>query len=162
MAERVAKTVLLVCQANTARSVMAQAYLARLLAARGLDGGVSVVSGGVAPWARDGMLASLDARLALKADGIAVDETASVSTALREHPELVAAADMVVTMTVAQKIALDGAARGRVYTLRELAGEAGDIADPAGQGEAAFVASRDEIKRCLAKALDRLLGVLGA
>jgi protein-tyrosine-phosphatase len=43
-----------------------------------------------------------------------------------------------------------------VVTLRELAGEAGDIGDPAGQGEDTFRACRDEIKRCLEKAIDRI------
>jgi protein-tyrosine-phosphatase len=49
-------------------------------------------------------------------------------------------------------------ARARdVVTLRELAGETGDIGDPAGQGEDRFRACRDEIKRCLEKSIDRLL-----
>ena len=141
---------------------MAQALLERMLAERGLAERVVVVSGGIAPWARDGMIPSLDARLALKDEGIEVDEAALVSTALRDHPELVSRADLIVTMTAAQK-ALLGAADGRpVVTLRELAGEDGDIGDPAGQGEAAFLACRDELKRCLTKSVDRLLGALGA
>jgi len=52
-------------------------------------------------------------------------------------------------------------ARGRpVLTLRELAGEAGDIGDPAGQGEDVFRACRDEIRRCLEASMDRLLVLL--
>jgi protein-tyrosine-phosphatase len=157
----VAKAVLFVCHANTARSVMAQLLLDRMLAARGAAGRVRVRSAGVAPWARDGMIVSLDARLALKEDGLLVAEDTVVSTALRAHPDLIAGADLIVTMTVEQKrivgeLAADGAAT--VLTLRELAGEAGDIGDPAGQGEDTFRACRDEIKRCLEKAIDRVLG----
>ena len=64
---RVAETILLVCHANTARSVMVQALLEHMLAARGAAQ-VQVRSGGVAHWARDGMIPSLDARLALRSE----------------------------------------------------------------------------------------------
>jgi protein-tyrosine-phosphatase len=157
----VAKAVLFVCHANTARSVMAQLLLDRMLAARGAGDRVRVRSAGVAPWARDGMIASLDARLALKEDGLLVAEDAVVSTALRAHPDLIAAADLIVTMTVEQKrIVSELAEAGApvILTLRELAGEAGDIGDPAGQGEDTFRACRDEIQRCLDKAIERVLG----
>ena len=155
-----AKAVLFVCHANTARSVMAQLLLDRMLAARGAGDRVRVRSAGVAPWARDGMIASLDARLALKEDGLLVAEDAVVSTALRAHPDLIAGADLIVTMTMEQKRIVGELAQGAptVLTLRELAGETGDIGDPAGQGEDTFRACRDEIKRCLEKAIDRVLG----
>jgi protein-tyrosine-phosphatase len=44
-----------------------------------------------------------------------------------------------------------------VFTLREFVGEDGDIADPMGQGDEAYRAGRDLIKRCLEKAIDQLL-----
>jgi protein-tyrosine-phosphatase len=47
-----------------------------------------------------------------------------------------------------------------VFTLREFAGEDGDIGDPVGQGEDVYRACRDEIKRCLKLSLDRLLVTL--
>jgi protein-tyrosine-phosphatase len=153
--------VLFVCHANTARSVMAQLLLDRMLAGRGAGDRVRVRSAGVAPWARDGMIASLDARLALKEDGLLVAEDAVVSTALRVHPELIADADLIITMTADQKrIVRELAPAGvpALLTLRELAGEAGDIGDPAGQGEDTFRACRDEIKRCLHKGIERVLG----
>ena len=155
------KDVLFVCHANTARSVMAQLLLGRMLDARGAGERVRVRSAGVAPWARDGMIASLDARLVLKEDGLLVAEDAVVSTALRAHPDLIADADLIVTMTMEQKRIvgeLVEAGAPMVLTLRELAGEVGDIGDPAGQGEDTFRACRDEIKRCLEKAIDRVLG----
>ena len=157
-----ADTVLIVCHANTARSVMAQVLLERMLVARGLDG-VRVSSGGVAHWARDGMIPSLDARIALRDEGIDLAEDALTSTAIALHPELVAAAHVIVTMTREQKAimeALDVTSGKPVLTLRELAGESGDIADPAMQGEDVFRACRDEIKRCLEKSIDRLLLLL--
>jgi hypothetical protein len=46
------------------------------------------------------------------------------------------------------------------FTLEELTGETGDVADPFGLEDAACRACRDEIERCLAKGLDRLLAVL--
>lgn len=154
--------VLLICHANTCRSVMAHVLLERLLAARGL-GDVRVRSAGVARFARDGMLASLDARIVLREVGIHLAEDAFASTDLRRHPELLAEAGIVVTMTVDQKevVAQLGAEQTAILTLRELAGEEGDIGDPVGQGEEVYRACRDEIARCLAKGIDRLLALRG-
>ena len=154
------KRVLVVCHANTARSVMAQKLIERMLAERGLADHVHVSSAGVWMYARDGMIPSLDARLALKEVGIQLGEDAMASRALREHPELLAQADLVLTMTAEQTALVRALANGRaiaVLTLGELAGEAGDIADPAGQGEEAFRAARDAIMRCLAQGFDRLV-----
>jgi protein-tyrosine-phosphatase/8-oxo-dGTP pyrophosphatase MutT (NUDIX family) len=156
-------TVLFVCHANTARSVMAHALLDRMLAERGVAGRVRVRSGGVATYARDGMIASLDARLALKEVGVHLAEDAMVSTDLKAHREVIAGADLILSMTAQQKamIVAYEEARGRaVFTLREFSGEDGDIDDPAGQGEDVFRAARDEILRCLEKSIDRLLTTL--
>jgi len=156
----VRKRVLVVCHANTARSVMAQKLIERMLAERGLQDRVHVSSAGVWTYARDGMIPSLDARLALKEVGIELAEDGIASTALREHPELLADVHLVVTMTAEQTALVRALTNGRVVdvvTLAELAGERGDIADPAGQGEEAFRAARDEIMRCLALGFDRLI-----
>jgi protein-tyrosine-phosphatase len=155
-----------VCHANTARSVMAQKLIERMLTERGLGDLVHVSSAGVWIHARDGMIPSLDARLALREVGIELAEYAMASTALRDHPDVLAAADLVVTMTAEQSALVRALADGRgvnVVTLPELAGESGDIADPAGQGEDAFRAARNEIMRCLALGFDRLVArVTGA
>jgi protein-tyrosine-phosphatase len=156
----VRKRVLVVCHANTARSVMAQKLIERMLTERGLGEHLHVSSAGVWIHARDGMIPSLDARLALKEVGIQLAEDGMASTALREHPEILEAADLVVTMTAEQAVLVLALANGRgvdVVTLPELAGESGDIADPAGQGEEAFRAARDEIMRCLALGFDRMV-----
>jgi protein-tyrosine phosphatase len=157
------KRVLIVCHANTCRSVMAHVLLERLLAERGVDGRVRVASAGVGLHARDGMIPSLDARLALKEIGVHLAEDAMTSTALRHHPEMLTEADLVIAMTEEQKTALEtlGAVDRRpVLTLRELAGEAGDIGDPMGQGDEVYRACRDEIARCLGRSLARLLAML--
>jgi protein-tyrosine-phosphatase len=140
---------------------MAQALLGRMLAERAPH--VRVCSAGIANYARDGMIPSLDARLALREDGINLTEDAITSTDLRQHRELLRDADVILTMTDQQKTmveALQDAPARPVFTLREFAGEAGDIGDPATLGEDVFRACRDEIKRCLAKSLDRLLRTL--
>jgi protein-tyrosine-phosphatase len=154
------KTVLIICHANTARSIMAQVLLERMLAERGAAHRIRIRSGGIGNYARDGMLPSLDARLVLREDGIDLGEGTLASTDLRRHRYLVAEADLILTMTAAQKetMALFPEAQGRpVFTLREFAGEEGDIGDPATQGEDVFRACRDDIKRCLRRGLDRLL-----
>ncbi|MBI2526971.1 MAG: hypothetical protein HYV93_13430 [Candidatus Rokubacteria bacterium] len=159
------RTILLVCHANTARSVMAQLLLERLLAGRDALAGVRIRSGGIAPYARDGMVPSLDARLVLREAGIELGEEELASTDLKRHRHLLAEAHLIVTMTLQQKRMVEGfaEARGRpVLTLRELAGEEGDIADPATQGEESFRACRDEISRCLERSVDRLLVALSA
>ena len=153
-------TILLVCHANTCRSVMAHVLLERMLAERNGHQPIRVRSGGVAPYARDGMIASLDARLVLREDGIELGEYAFTSTDLRHHRELIAEAALILTMTGAQKAIVGGfaEARGRpIFTLKEFAGERGDIDDPVGQGEDRYRACRDEIKRCLERSLDRLV-----
>jgi protein-tyrosine-phosphatase len=157
------KTVLMVCHANTARSVMAQVLLERMLARHGADGAIRVRSGGIANYARDGMIASLDARLALREVGIRLAEEDFASTDLKRHRHLLAEADVILTMTERQKQMLDAfdEARGRpVFTLREFVGEDGDIEDPATQGEDVFRACRDEITRCLERSVPRLLMIL--
>lgn len=155
--------VLLVCHANTCRSVMAHVLLEKMLDARGVNGNVRVRSGGIANHARDGMIPSLDARIVLREDDIRLAEDAFASTDLRRHREIVAEADLIVTMTAEQRRTIGAyeEAQGRpILTLHELAGEAGDVDDPFGQGEDRYRATRDEIKRCLELGMDRMLTLL--
>ena len=157
------KTVLVVCHANTARSVMAHVFLEAMLADRGVAHRIRVRSGGVANYARDGMLPSLDARLALREAGIHLAEDALTSTDLRAHRDLIGGADLILTMTTAQRATLAEfaeAAGKPLFTLREFAGEEGDIDDPAMQVEDVFRQCRDEIRRCLEKGFERLLVML--
>jgi protein-tyrosine-phosphatase len=153
------RRVLVVCHANTSRSIIAEKVLQRLLAEHGLGGQVEVRSGGIAPYARDGSLVSLDARMVLREVGIDLPKDAG-ATDLKRQRHLLAEADVIVVMTDQQRqMLLDfpEASGKAVLTVRELAGESGDIADPSMQDEDVFRRCRDEITRCLALGIERLL-----
>jgi protein-tyrosine-phosphatase len=139
---------------------MAEHLMRRELGRLGADGEVCVRSAGIAPYARDGALISLDTRMALRDIGIDIGEEAT-STDLKRHPELLEGADLVIAMTEAQKRELGErftvAPALEVYTLRGLAGENGDIADPYEQGLEAFAGCREEITRLIPLVVERIL-----
>lgn len=153
------RTILIICHANTSRSAIAAALLQRMLEEHRLADRYRITSGGVAPYARDGALVSLDARLVLRDEGIDLPSD-SVATDLKRNRHLVDEADLILAMTDEQvRMLRDGwpeAAGKAVHTLKEFAGAAGDIDDPAGRDESVFAACRDEIKACLARAIQRL------
>jgi protein-tyrosine-phosphatase len=156
--------VLIVCHANTSRSVIAEALLKQMLRERALHDQITVVSGGVAPYARDGALVSMDARLVLRDDGIHISPD-HVATDLKANPHLIAQADLILAMTRQQiemlRANFPQAAGKPIYTLKEFGGGSGDIEDPAGQDEHVFAACRDEIKACLTRAVARLVAERG-
>jgi len=154
------RRILIICHANTSRSIIAEAVLLRLLASQGMADRFEVRSGGIAPYARDGSLVSLDARFVLRDIGIHLPEGAG-ATDLKRQRHLIEEADVILAMTDEQRRTLAAGfpeSNGKpVVLLRELAGETGDIADPAAQGEDVFQSCRDEIVRCLEIGLPRLL-----
>jgi len=154
------RSVLLICAANTARSVMAHHLMIRELRERGIDGLVQVRSAGIAPYARDGALVSLDTRMTLRDVGIDIGEDAT-STDLKRHPEMLREADLVIAMTEQQALELrqrfDVPDALPVHTLRSFAGESGDIDDPFEQGDLVFAECRREIMRLIPGVIDRLL-----
>src|SRR5215467_8985558 len=95
------RSILLICAANTARSVMAEHIIVRELEVRGLGSEIRVRSAGIAPYARDGALVSLDTRMVLRDIGIHLGDDAT-STDLKRHPELLHEADIVIAMTEQQ------------------------------------------------------------
>jgi protein-tyrosine-phosphatase len=151
--------ILFICHANTSRSVIAEALLKKMLAERAWEEHLTVRSGGIAAYARDGALVSMDTRLVLRDEGIHIPADA-VSTDLKRNRHLIADADLILAMTDQQVRMLREnfpEAEGKaVYTLKAFAGGQGDIADPVGQSEEVFAARRDEIKACLERALQRL------
>jgi protein-tyrosine-phosphatase len=153
------RSVLLICAANTARSVMAEHIILRALEQRGLDSQIRVRSAGIAPYARDGALVSLDTRMVLRDIGIYLADDAT-STDLKRHPELLDEADLVIAMTEQQARDLRNRFTVResleVHTLRSFAGEAGDIDDPFEKGDLVFTQCREEITRLVPRVVDRL------
>ena len=136
--------------------------MVRELRSRGAFELVRVRSAGIAPYARDGALVSLDTRMVLRDVGIHLGEEAT-STDLKRHPELLEEADIVIAMTTAQARDL----RERfavpeeleVHTLRSFVEESGDIEDPFEKGDTVFAECRDEILRLVPRAIDRILGI---
>jgi protein-tyrosine-phosphatase len=155
-------SILLICAANTARSVMAEHLMRRELRARDLNGEVRVRSAGIAPYARDGALVSLDTRMALRDVGIDLGEEAT-SVDLKRHPELLQEADVVIAMTVQQARDLrerfEVPDQLEVHTLRSFVDESGDIEDPFEKGDAVFAECREEIMRLVPRVIDRILGI---
>lgn len=139
---------------------MAEALLRRLIEAHPTPDLLRVDSGGVAPYARDGALVSMDARLTLRDEGIPVLPKPT-STDLKRNRHLVEVADLILAMTEDQIGLLARSfpeAEGKpVYTLREFAGAVGNIEDPVGQGDAAYAACCRDIRECLERAWPRLV-----
>lgn len=153
--------VLFVCHANTSRSVMAEHLLKRLLADHAVpEDAMVVTSGGIAPYARDGSLVSLDTRLVLRDVDIHLEPDAVARDLKRGHRHLLDQADLILTMTEEQ-VRMVRAQLGErdvpVLTLRAFAGLGGDIADPAGQDENVFAATRDRVAHALEHAIVKLV-----
>ncbi|MFO7796456.1 MAG: low molecular weight protein arginine phosphatase [Promethearchaeati archaeon] len=150
------KSILVVCSVNTARSPIAKGYLSHFSTLLSLD--IKVNSCGISSNARDGMLISLDAKLVMKEEGIHLPED-SKSIDLKKHPKIVENTDLILTLTQNHKkelYDLNGLLDkydGDIFTLKEFAGEYGDIEDPSMKGIEGFRKARDEIKDCLLKGL---------
>lgn len=133
--------------------------MVRELKNRGLDEHVRVRSAGIAPYARDGALISLDTRMTLRDVGIHIGDEAT-STDLKRHPELLEEAELVIAMTEQQTRELlekfPPARALEVHTLRSFVGESGDIADPYEKGDEVFSACRVEIERLVPRVIDLL------
>ncbi|MFX1394923.1 MAG: low molecular weight protein arginine phosphatase [Promethearchaeota archaeon] len=149
------RSILIVCSVNTARSPMAEAYLKELLSKNNIE--TKVHSCGVSSNARDDMLISMDAKLAMKEIGINLSDTIG-SIDLKKHPELLEGVDLILTLTKNHKkeiLKIKGVDGIEIYTLKEFAGECGDIEDPFMKGLEGFRIARDIIIDCLMKGLQK-------
>lgn len=72
----------------------------------------------------------------------------------RITPSLIRWADIILTMTTRLK---EGLPQGKVFTLKEFAGSSGDISDPFGEGQTAYLIAADEISETIAKITTKLL-----
>jgi len=151
------KNILIACSVNTARSPMAEGFLKDYFSKNNME--VSVFSGGIASHARDGMLISMDAKLAMKELGIELSDTyVSIDLKKPEHQKHVEKADLILTLTekhkeeIANFLEKDGKT---ILTIKEFGGENGDIKDPSMKGLEGFRIARDEIVHSLIKGLDK-------
>ncbi len=145
--------ILIVCSVNTARSPMSQGILNDFFTRNNMN--VKVYSGGISSNARDGMLISLDAKLVMKEIGIFLSED-SVSIDLKKRPELIQQADLILTLTEKHKKEISNHFKlenKAIFTLREFAGENGDIDDPSMKGFEGFRKARDEIEHCIIRGM---------
>jgi protein-tyrosine-phosphatase len=134
---------------------MSEGFLRDYFSRNAMD--VSVSSGGIASNARDGMLISLDAKLAMKEISILLSDD-SLSVDLKKHPELVQEPDLILTLTEKHKKEIYNHFKLEnidIYTLREFAGKTGDIEDPSMKGIEGFRKARDEIMYCINEGMKR-------
>jgi protein-tyrosine-phosphatase len=134
---------------------MTEGYLKEIFKRNQLN--IEVNSGGIASNARDGMIISLDAKLAMKEEGIILPEE-SLSVDLKKHPEYIENADLILTLTKKHKQEMSkflSINNKTIMTLKEFADEGGDILDPSMKGLEGFRQVRDEIKNCIIKGLNR-------
>jgi protein-tyrosine-phosphatase len=118
---------------------------------------IEVSSGGVSSHARDGMLISMDAKLAMNEVGIKLSDT-YLSSDLKKRPELIEKADLILTLTEKHKeeiFAFFDKDNKDIFTIKEFAGKVGDIKDPSMQELDGFRKARDEIIDCLENGLNK-------
>lgn len=146
--------VLFVCTGNTCRSPMAAALL------KNEAPSLQVKSAGI--YASNGSEANQNTKTVLKEDDILIDHTASTVT-----PELLAWADVVLTMTLSHKMLLDVHFPGnedKTFTLIEYVGTeetitddySVDIADPFGQSIDVYRDTKQQLQGYIFRLIEKL------
>lgn len=147
--------VLFVCTGNTCRSPMSEALFRQMVQRENKEKRIITISAGLAVWGD--APASKQAIEVMRRQGI--DLSAHRSRALT--PELVRAADIVLTMTKSHKqavLAMVPEAKEKVFTISEFTGEeSDDIADPYGATEEAYQQCADEIHQHLTRTWQKIL-----
>ncbi len=149
------KSVLIVCSVNTARSRIAEGFLKDFFSKINLN--VDVKSGGISSHARDGMTISMDAKLVMEEIGITLSENA-LSIDLKRHPNFIEDINLILTLTNKHKEEIRdffNVDSKQILTIKEFAGENGDIEDPSMKELEGFRKARDEIIDCLMKGLNK-------
>lgn len=145
--------VLFVCSGNTCRSPMAAALLRHLLKEHCLD--LAVTSAGVA--ALEQAAASEHAQEVMRRRGLDL----SSHRARAVTAEMVRSATLILTMTAEHKaclLHLYPQAREKVFTLKEFAGEEGEVEDPVGGGLEEYERCAAELEKLLRKITPKLQG----
>ena len=140
--------ILFVCTGNTCRSAMAAAIMNDIAEKNDLN--VLIDSAGI--FAKIGDSAADNAKAIMKKRGI--DLSLHRTKPLTE--ELIAIADVILTMTSAHKMLIENMAKDKVYTLWEYAGSEGDIPDPYGGDEEEYEEVADEICDALVDIAEKL------
>jgi protein-tyrosine-phosphatase len=150
------RNILLVCTGNTCRSPIAEVLLLDILSKTkipSISEGWEIKSAGLNTIT--GLSASENAICAMQKEGL--DLSQHRSSAL--HGGLVEDADLILTMTRAQKQELGARFPykiEKIFTLAEWAGEADmDIADPYGQGIEEYQTTIQQIRKLILKWIER-------
>lgn len=140
--------ILFVCTGNTCRSAMAAAMMDKIAVENDLD--IFIESAGI--FASEGETASSEAIEVMKKYNIDL-------SGHRTQPltnDLIKQCDLILTMTEGHKELLLGMAKGKVFTLKEYAGESGDISDPFGGDIEEYEETAQEIYDALVDVAEKL------